>query len=39
MRFTTEGENVKPQAIKATDEWLNALKELPFKSCKLIIFF
>ena len=28
---------MKPQAIKATDEWLNALKELPYKSRKLLI--
>lgn len=36
QRFTAMGEDNKPQAIKATDEWLSALKELPYKSCKFI---
>ena len=34
LRFTLEGSDEKPEAIQATDEWLNQLKDLPFKSCK-----
>ena len=30
---------MKPQAIKATDEWLSQLKALPFKSCKFQIVY
>ena len=33
-RFTVEGEAAKKQAIYATDEWYEALKDLPFKSSK-----
>ena len=39
QRFTAEGEHTKPQAIKATDKWLGALKELPYKSCKYLPIF
>ena len=34
QRFTVAGEDAKKHAIKATDEWHEALKNLPFKSCK-----
>ena len=34
MRFTAEGEDAKRHAIKATDEWYEALNNLPFKSSK-----
>ena len=37
LRFTLAGEDEKPEAIQATDEWLNQLKDLPFKSRKFII--
>ena len=37
QRYTAAGEETKLQSIKATDEWLEALKQLPFKSCKYIL--
>ena len=34
QRFTLTAEDAKPQAIRATDEWLEALNKLPYKSRK-----
>ena len=36
QRFTLASEDAKPQAIRATDEWLEALNKLPYKSCKFL---
>ena len=35
QRFSAEGEEVKQQAIKATDAWYAELQKMPFVSCKL----
>ena len=34
-RFSVEGKDNKAQAIKGTNEWFDALNNLPFKSSKL----
>ena len=34
LRYTAEGEDGKPDAIQATDEWMEQLQMLPYKSCK-----
>ena len=34
QRFSAEGEEVKQQTIKATDEWYAELQKMPFVSCK-----
>ena len=36
QRFTLAAEDAKPHAIHATDEWLEALNKLPYKSCKFL---
>lgn len=36
-RFSVEGKDGKSQAIKASDEWYDALNSLPFKSSKYFI--
>ena len=33
-----EGDAKKEHAITATDEWVDELKNMPFKSCKFMIF-
>ena len=38
-RFSAEGQDGKTKVIQATDEWFNALNELPFKSSKLILIW
>ena len=35
QRFTAAGEEGKKQAIVASEAWLEELKHLPFKSCKI----
>ena len=32
QRYTTAGEDAKKEAIVASDEWFEALNNLPFKS-------
>ena len=39
QRYTTAGVDTKNEAIVATDEWYDALKNLPFKSCKYALIF
>jgi len=34
QRYTVAGVDTKNEAIVATDEWYDALKNIPFKSCK-----
>ena len=36
QRFTIEGDEAKKEAIVAIEEWLEELKNLPFKSCKYL---
>jgi len=35
QRFTAAGDEGKKQAIVASEAWLEELKHLPFKSCKI----
>ena len=36
QRFSIVGDEAKKDAIIASEEWLEELKNLPFKSCKLL---
>ena len=37
QRYAAEGSEARQHTIKATDEWIAELQNLPFKSCKYIV--